>query len=118
MEKKEFIEQINKAFASCDMDFLMESVTKDFQWKIAGEDPPKGIDKFKETLKKMKDNGPMSIDIHEIILDKNRAVVEGTVQLKKPGKKRRYAFCDVYVLKEDKEKVKELRTYITPIKRK
>lgn len=115
MDKKGFIERMNEAFASCDLDFLMESVTDDIEWDIVGENKLSGIDEFRETLEKMKKSGPMEITVNEIILEKDKAVVEGIVRLKNPGKKRKYAFCDIYVLKKNANKVRELRTYLTKI---
>lgn len=115
MDTKGFIERMNEAFASCDLDFLMENVTDDIEWNVVGENKVSGIDEFRETMERMKEMGPMNITVSEIILKKDRAVVEGIVQLKKPGKRRKYAFCDIYVLKKDTNKVKELRTYVTKI---
>lgn len=115
MDKKGLIEQMNEAFASCDLDFLMENVTSDIEWEVVGENKISGLDEFRETLEKMKKNGPMNITVNEIIVEKNRAVVEGVVQLKNPNRKRKYAFCDIYVFKKNVNKVKGLRTYITKI---
>ncbi|WP_159039942.1 nuclear transport factor 2 family protein [Christiangramia fulva] len=117
MGKKDLIEKMNEAFASCDLDFLVSNVTEDIKWDIVGEDKLSGLDEFREQLEKMKENGPMDITVNDIIIDDDRAVVEGIFQLKEPGKRRRFAFCDVYVFKKDKNKVRELRTYVTKMKR-
>lgn len=118
MERKDLIEKMNRAFANCDLDFLIDHVTDDIKWDIVGEDTMEGLSEFKDLLEKMKAHGSMDITINEITMGDSRAVVEGIVQLKKPGKRRRYAFCDVYTFQKEKSKVKELRTYITQIKRK
>lgn len=118
MDRKDLIEKMNMAFASCDLEFLIDHVTEDIKWDIVGEDTLEGLDDFKEILEKMKAHGNMDITINEITMGENRAVVEGIVKLKKPGKRRRYAFCDIYTFQKEKSKVKELRTYITQMKRK
>lgn len=118
MERKALIEKMNRAFASCDIDFLLDHVTEDIKWEIVGEDTMEGVNDFKDILEKLKDHGGMDITVNEITMGDNRAVVEGTVRLKKPGKRRRYAFCDIYTFQKKKPKIRQLRTYITHIKRK
>lgn len=118
-ERDEFLKELNNAFASCDTNFLANSVTDDIQWIIVGEKTISGKKDFEKSLAKMSKGGPMNINVSEIINQREKSVVEGIVEfMVEPGKKRKYAFCDVYIFSEvDKNKVKELRTYVTQIKK-
>ncbi|MCM8570136.1 nuclear transport factor 2 family protein [Gramella jeungdoensis] len=118
--RKDFIKKINEAFASCDIEFISGSVTDDIQWKIVGDKTIAGRSDFESELGRMKQGGPMEIKVVEFINEKEKTVVEGIVEIKiEPGKYKRYAFCDVYIFKDDNSnKVKELRTYISQIKKK
>jgi len=120
MEGREnLLKELNNAFASCDINFLSNSVTNDIQWIIVGEKTISGKKDFEKSLVKMSQGGPLNINVFEIITQKEKSVVEGIVEfMVEPGKKRKYAFCDVYIFSDtDKNKVKELRTYVTQIKK-
>lgn len=118
-EREKFLNELNNAFAACDIKFLMASVTDDIQWIIVGEKTISGKKDFEKSLKKMSKGGPMKITVREIINNSGKSVVEGVVEfVVEPGKKRKYAFCDVYIFSEsNNKKVKELRTYVTQIKK-
>lgn len=118
-EREKLLRKLNKAFADCDTRVLADSVTDDIQWIIVGEKTISGKKEFENSLEKMRLGGPMNITVQDIITYKEKSVVEGIVDFKiEPGKKRRYAFCDVYIFSEtDENKFKELRTYVTQIKK-
>lgn len=121
MKKREkFLRKLNEAFAECNADYLAKSVTDDITWVIVGEKIISGREEFEEALERMKEGGPMSIEIVDIILDDQKAVVEGVVEAHTgPGKFLRYAFCDIYVFRDgDNNKVQELRTFVAKLKNK
>ncbi|MCG9972403.1 nuclear transport factor 2 family protein [Christiangramia crocea] len=117
--RKEFVKKINEAFAKCDTKFIADNVTDDIQWKIVGEKTISGRHAFENALGRMKLGGPMQITVVDFISGKDKTVVEGIVEIKiEPGKIKEYAFCDIYVFKDsDTTKFKELRTYISQIKK-
>ncbi len=119
-ERKKLLKKLNNAFASCDTEFLANSVTEDITWKIIGEKIISGKKDFEKSLDRMRHGGPTEIKVKEIIISKKKSVVEGIVEFYvEPGKKRKYAFCDVYIFSEtDTTKFKELRTYVTQLKKK
>ncbi len=117
--RKEFVKKINAAFAECNAEFIAKSVTDDIEWKIVGEKVISGRTDFENALERMKLGGPMKISLVDFISEKEKAVVEGIVEIKvEPGKIKKYAFCDIYVFEDaDTNKFKELRTYISQIKK-
>lgn len=120
MTKKEnYIREINKAFEDSNIEFLLSCVTEDIKWDVIGERIIYGTEDFQYFLHKMKKAGAMKIQIKEIISKGKKSVVEGIVELKhEPGKKKTYAFCDVYIFEENEsDKINELRTYITQLKK-
>ncbi len=119
-DRENLIKKLNKAFASCDTEFLCNSVTDDVQWKIVGEKTISGKKDFEKSLDRMKLGGPVEIKVIEIIVAKEKSVVEGIVEFfVEPGKKKKYAFCDVYIFSEEEDqKFRELRTYVTYLKKK
>ena len=118
-DREELIQKLNDAFANCDTEFLNNSVTSDITWDIVGEKVISGKKDFEKSLDRMKHGGPTKIKVKEIMNIGKRSVVEGIVEfVVEPGKKMRYAFCDVYIFsEEDKNKFSELRTYVAQIKK-
>lgn len=115
--REEFVKKINKAFASCDTQFIADHVTDDIQWKIVGEKTISGKADFEASLERMKLGGPMEISIEEIIIQDNKTMVEGIVEYRTlPGRKKSYAFCDIYIFSENGKKFRELRTYVSQIR--
>ena len=119
-EREKLLKKFNDAFASCDTDFLANSVTDDIIWNIVGEKIISGKKDFQKSLDRMKHGGPTEIKVSEIIISDDRSVVEGIVEFYvEPGKKKKYAFCDVYIFsKTDDTKFKELRTYVALLNKK
>lgn len=118
--RKEFLIKLNEAFANCDTPFISNSVTNNFEWRIIGEKKITGRAAFEEALERMKRGGPMKISLSNMVNEKEKAVVEGMVEMKiEPGDIRQYSFCDIYIFKDaDSNKIKELRTYISGMKKK
>ncbi|GAA4323322.1 hypothetical protein GCM10023115_51940 [Pontixanthobacter gangjinensis] len=119
-ERDKLIKKLNEAFANCDVEFLAKSVTDDIVWKIIGEKDISGKKEFEKSLDRMKHGGPTEIKVKDIINAGEKSVVEGIVEFYvEPGKKKKYAFCDVYIFSEkDDSKFRELRTYVTQLKKK
>lgn len=116
--RNELIKKFNEAFATCNTNFLVNSVTEDIRWEIVGEKMITGKKDFTKSLDRMSHGGPTEIKVKEIINVDDKSVVEGVVEFfVEPGKKKKYAFCDVYIFSEtDDKKFKELRTYVSLLK--
>ena len=117
--REELLRQLNKAFAKWDIKFLADNVSDNFRWVIVGERTISGRKDFKNSLEQMKRGGPMMISVIDISTFQEKSLVEGTVEfMLEPGKKRKYSFCDVYVFSDsERNKVAELRTYVTQMKK-
>lgn len=116
--REKLLFELNEAFANCNTKFLADSVTDDIRWIIVGEKTISGRTEFENSLDRMKQGGPMQITVSDMILHDEKSIVEGVVEFQvEPGKKRKYAFCDIYIFSPKKNKVKELRTYVTQIKK-
>lgn len=118
-EREKLLKKFNDAFANCDVDFLANSVTDDVVWNIVGEKLINGKKEFKKSLDRMQHGGPTLILVKEIIIAEEKSVVEGIVEFwAEPGKKMKYAFCDVYIFSDDDAtRFKELRTYVSHLKK-
>ncbi len=118
-KKEKYLREINKAFSESNIEFLVGCASQNIKWVVIGDRIISGREDFEYFLNRMKKAGPMEIEIKEIISKENKSIVEGIVKLKyEPGKKKTYAFCDVYVFEDDASyKIKELRTYITQLKK-
>lgn len=118
--REKLLKKFNEAFANCDTEFLANSVTDDIVWNIIGEKLISGRKDFEKSLDRMRHGGPTKIFVNEMIISDDRSVVEGIVEFYvEPGKKKKYAFCDVYVFSEiDDTKFKELRTYVALLNKK
>lgn len=116
--REEFVKKINEAFASCNTQFIADHVTDDIQWKIVGEKTISGKAAFENSLERMKLGGPMEIKLDEILTQDNKTMVEGIVEYRtQPGKKKSYAFCDIYIFRDNtSNKFRELRTYVSQIR--
>lgn len=119
-DREKLLKKLNDAFASCDTDFLNNSVTDNIIWDIVGEKKISGRKDFEKSLDRMSHGGPTKIIVNEIFSSGNRSVVEGIVEFfVEPGKKKKYAFCDVYIFSDkDESKFTELRTYVAQLKNK
>ncbi|MUP45731.1 nuclear transport factor 2 family protein [Gramella sp. BOM4] len=116
--REKLIKKINKAFADGDAEFISKCVTEDIRWVIVGEKTIAGRKDFEASLDRMKLGGPLEISVENLINEKEKCVVEGTVAMKvNQAKAKKYAFCDIYIFPdENSDKFKELRTYVSPIK--
>tara|TARA_B100000929_G_C15479491_1_gene410702 strand:+ start:69 stop:434 length:366 start_codon:yes stop_codon:yes gene_type:complete len=117
--REKLIRKLNEAFAIWDTNFLVDNVSDNFRWIIVGEKTISGRKDFENSLEQMKRGGPMTISVQDINTFQEKSFVEGIVEfMLEPGKKRKYSFCDVYIFSDsEKNKVEELRTYVTQIKK-
>jgi hypothetical protein len=111
--KREFLKEINIAFAKGNSDFLAESVTDKIVWNIIGDKKIEGKEKFTEELKKMKAEKASELILDRILTHGREGAVSGIMKMQS-GKK--YAFSDFYEFSGAKgEKVKSITSYIIGI---
>lgn len=111
---QEFLEEINKAFARSDSEFILQHVTDDIKWTVQGDFSIQGKENFAGELKKMESPDPFDLKINNIITHGRSAAVDGI--MKSPDGKT-YAFCDVYQFRGLKNPtIKEMTSYVVEVK--
>lgn len=113
-KNQEFLEELNKAFARSDSDYILNRVAADIRWTVQGDFTVEGKEAFAEELRKMESPEPFELKIHNIITHGKSAAVDGTMRSHDGNM---YAFCDVYRLSGFKNpQIKELTSYVVEIK--
>ncbi len=106
--KNLFLQNLTIAFATGDRAYLLESVTGDIRWNIAGQRIILGKDAFSTALAEMRQAA--EITIQHVVSHGKAGAVNGTRVLEN-GKT--YAFCDVYEFSSAKAaSVKEITSYV------
>lgn len=111
------VERINEAFASGDVDYILENVTDDIEWTLIGQPPVQGKANLIDALQQMRHAGQSAITINSIITHGNEAAVEGTTTLTdESGKVTAFAFCDIYKLNRFKNgKFKTITSFMIEV---
>tara|TARA_R110002049_G_scaffold180936_1_gene347944 strand:+ start:1964 stop:2341 length:378 start_codon:yes stop_codon:yes gene_type:complete len=111
--KKEFLKEINIAFAKGNSEFLAESVTDKIVWNIIGDKKIEGKEKFTEVLEKMEKEKASELILDRILTHGKEGAVSGIIKMQN-GKK--YAFSDFYEFSGAKgTKVKSITSYVIGI---
>lgn len=114
--KEQFLRDLNKAFANSNIDYISKFVTDDIQWTMKGDDTIKGKNRFTNALTKMKSDEPFKLTIDDIIIHKNRGIVEGSMS--SPDGKT-YAFCDIYSFtNSDVPMINKMTSYVITTEKK
>ncbi|MEL7833170.1 nuclear transport factor 2 family protein [Fodinibius sp. Rm-B-1B1-1] len=114
--KEQFLRDFNNAFANSDIDYISKFVADDIQWIIKGDDAIIGKSNFTTALKEMKADEPFELSIDNIIIHKNKGIVEGSMS--SPDGKT-YAFCDSYVFSDtDVPMINKMTSYVISLEKK
>lgn len=116
-QKENFLREVNKAFQEANTEFLLNNVTDDFCWTIVGEKTVGGKLEFAEALEQMNGIPPMKIQVNNVIIKDNNAVVEGIVIGRNRNDQKKYfGFCDVYQLTGTTElKIQKMSSYVIDV---
>ncbi|RWU09495.1 nuclear transport factor 2 family protein [Pseudidiomarina gelatinasegens] len=107
------IRRFSSAWATFDTDVILDAVTDDFRFGMANSDEViKGKTAFADWLHKMGsgDGGKATITHRQFLLDGDRAVLTGDLEITCELGTERLAFCDVYEL--NGSKIKGLTAYL------
>ncbi len=111
--KKEFLKEINIAFAKGNSDFLTESVTDKIVWNIIGDKKIEGKERFSDELEKMKTKKTSELTLDRILTHGKEGAVSGIMKMQN-GKK--FAFSDFYEFSGAKgAKIKSITSYVIKI---
>ncbi len=115
---EDLLRKINEAFVRNDREFILKNVTDDIVWNVVGyQDIIRGKEEFERVLKEMDGPRQMDLEIFNIVVQKGAAAVDGVILVKNELKKdKKYAFCDIYRLKGEKNpKISEMISYVINI---
>lgn len=114
---EKLLRDINQAFAMVDTEFIVKHVTNDIKWTIVGDTVIKGKDAFIKSLEEMDGPGDMTLEVNNILINGNSAAVDGEIiAFPDTGKKKKYAFCDIYKISDEKTpRIKEMISYLIDI---
>ena len=111
--RKEFIKDLNVAFASGNAAFIVEHVSDDMLWIIHGDQTHNGKEAFSSAVHKMKEYTADELVIHSIITHGREAASNGEMPM--GGKK--YVYCDIYKFTGTTgNTLKEMNSYVLEVK--
>lgn len=112
-----FLEEFNEAFATGDTAHILESVTDDITWKIAGEEPVYGKEEVERLLHNMKAQGERDVKVERLFIHGRDAAANGTVTVTgEEDTETVYEFCDVYTFHQYKGgKIRKLTSYMVEV---
>jgi ketosteroid isomerase-like protein len=116
-DTKAFLREFNEYWVREETQAILDTVTDDIRFGMAGGKLVSGKADFAGVLKEMTDSGnsDMGLEITNVIVDGDRAAVDGEISMTtEDGQRRVYAFCDVYRLAGGK--VAELTAYVQEVK--
>ncbi|WP_424963658.1 nuclear transport factor 2 family protein [Ekhidna sp.] len=110
--KKEFLKDLNVAFATGDANFIIKNVSDDIHWNIYGDKEIKGKEAFSKEINIMKDYVADEVIVHSIVTHGAEAALDGEMIM--GGKS--YAFCDMYQFTSaGSNTIKAMRSYVISI---
>ncbi len=101
---EQFLKNFSDAWATQDMDTILNAVTEDFQFRMANcEEAVKGKAAFADWLENMNcGEGKASITHNQTIINDQQAALTGEIKVTGDGPEQHFAFCDVYTLLDGK----------------
>ncbi len=112
--RQSFLEELNLAFANSDMQFMLDHVTDDFEWRIVGSDVISGKDAYAKALQEMASPEPLKMHINSIITHGKDASVSGVMYM---SEGHYVEFCDVMKFKSAGSKlITRMTSYAIEIK--
>ncbi|GHA27168.1 hypothetical protein GCM10007103_05700 [Salinimicrobium marinum] len=117
-EKEEFIRDFNEAFATNEVDFILNSMTEDIEWHLVGDQIINGKQAVEEIMEQMKGIETLESNLFQIISHGNLAAANGRMKIKDPsGAVKTFGFSDFYELEGLKSpKIKKMTSYVVKVK--
>lgn len=115
---KQTLIDFNKQLTEGEVDKVLELVTEKVIWKMVGSENIKGKLALKTVLSEIEADAKFEIDIDHIILEENKAALNGTIHsMDQHGEWTHYSFCDFYVVDDKVGKISEIISYVQPLAR-
>ena len=107
--RKEFLKDLNVAFAKGNVDFIVEHANDDIVWTIYGDKKIEGKEAFSREVHAMKQYTADEMTLNTIVTHGRDAAANGEMRM--GGNT--YAFCDVYKFTSTTSMVlKEMQSYV------
>ena len=111
--RKEFLKELNIAFAKGNAGFITEHVSNDIVWTIYGDKKIEGKEAFREEVRAMKQHTADEMTLLNVITHGREAAANGKMRMGDMT----YAFCDVYrFAKTTGLELKSIDSYVIKIK--
>lgn len=111
--RKQFLVEFNRAFAECDMNFVLDHVSNDIVWTMVGDKEVNGKSEMQSEIKPMMGGKASTMILHSVIIHGREAAANGEFHY--PGGEM-IAFCDVYQFTKNTEiTVKRITSYATSL---
>jgi ketosteroid isomerase-like protein len=108
---KNFLRQFNDLWVVPDVEAIVANVTDDIHFSMVGKPPIVGKADFRKMFDDMSGHSSdMSMEVEHVLVDGDRAMVNGLIHMPGDGGQKTYAFCDVYRL--EGARVAELKAYV------
>ena len=110
--RKEFLKELNIAFAKGNADFIVDHASEDIIWTIHGDKNIIGKEAFSEEIHVMKQYTADEMTLHNIITHGREASANGEMRMGDAT----YAFCDVYRFTNTTSMIlKEMQSYVIKV---
>lgn len=118
MERKIFIEELNKAFARGDMAFIMNNMSDNITWEMVGNFTIHGKEDFKNAMAEMENIKTLEMKVNQVITHGKLATANGFMRIQETsGEEKAFGFCDIYEFDGHKNaKIRKMTSYVVPIK--
>ncbi len=108
--RKEFIRDLNVAFAEGDVDFIKQHVSEDIRWEFVGSWVKNGKDEFFEELERVKNSSVQKLYLDCIIAYEDRASCNGIIYMENGNQ---YSFANVFRFRSaDSNRVSGITSYM------
>ncbi len=112
--RRTFLEELNRAFAANNIQFMLDHVAEDFEWRIVGSDVITGKESYSKALSAMGSTEPLRVMIHSIITQGDEASVSGVMYM---SEDHYVEFCDVMRFQStDSNLITRMTSYTIEIK--
>lgn len=113
-ERAELLKKFNKAFATSDIEYILNQFSDNIRWEMIGEFVLEGKEAVRDSLEEMVCEEHHELTIDHIITHGREAAVDGII---KTADGKTIAFCDMYRFSGFKNaKITLLRSYTLELK--
>lgn len=111
--RREFLKELNSAFANGDVPFVASNLMDDITWDMVGDKVISGKAAMVKELELMKDSPVTKLVLHTVVTHGREASASGEMHM---ATGEVYAFCDVYTFaKASGTLIKSITSYVIKV---